>query len=141
MRQKNCVWGGGNVTNMNKIDRINRAAINTFVNRIPTTVSKPLSFREIFKLNCLCTLHKYKIDNRFEYFTNKISVNVPNQIHLTRFSVNENHFFPIICKTVSQKQFFYSAIKYWNELPHDIKLIQPSKLFKKNLKSLLAANS
>ena len=66
------VWGGGNLSNICKIDRINRSAINTFNCNLQPNISPPLKFEYVYKLNCLTQFHKYKFDTTFEYFSVKI---------------------------------------------------------------------
>ena len=62
------VWGGGNLSNICKIDRINRSAINTFICNLQPNTTPPLKFECVYKLNCLAQFHKYKFDTTFEYF-------------------------------------------------------------------------
>ena len=54
------VWGGGNLSNVCKIDRINRSAINTFICNLQPNITPPLKFEYVYKLNCLTQFHKYK---------------------------------------------------------------------------------
>ena len=62
------MWGGGNLSNICKIDRINRSAINTFICNLQPNTTLPLKFECVYKLNCLTQFHKYKFDTTFEYF-------------------------------------------------------------------------
>ena len=41
------VWGGGNITNINKINSINRSAISIFCNKLPCHVPRILQFSEV----------------------------------------------------------------------------------------------
>ena len=45
--------------------------------------------------------------------------------------------FPVISKTIYQKQFVINAIKLWNNLPPELKLEQSTTTFKRKLKILL----
>ena len=131
------VWVGGNLSNICKIDRINRSAINTFICNLQPNISPPLKFEYVYKLNCLTQFHKYKFDTTFEYFFVKILELFPSHDHSTRFFINNNYSFPVISKTIYQKQFVINAIKLWNNLPPELKLEQSTTTFKRKLKTLL----
>ena len=62
---------------------------------------------------------------------------IPSHDHNTRFLVNHNYSFPVISKTIYQKQFVINAIKLWNHLPPELKLEQLTTTFKRKLKTLL----
>ena len=81
------VWGGGNLCNICKIDRINRSAINAFIYNPPPNITSPLKFECVYQLSCLTQFHKYKSDATLEYFFVKILELIPFHDHNTRFLV------------------------------------------------------
>lgn len=133
------VWGGGNITNINKISQINRSAINTFNSNVPVHGKTPLSSKAFYKQNCLCLFHKYLHDVEFLYFNSLIKELVPSHNRETRFVQSFNFSYPAIFKTVSQHQFLFNAIKLWNSLPLYLKTISCNKKFKYSLKLHLIA--
>ena len=131
------IWGGGNITNISKIDKINRSAINLFSRDIPLIISKPLNFCDIYKYFSATQFHKYKINNSFEYFYRKVNALIPAHDHHTRFFTNNNYLYPPISKTVSQKQFLYNTIKIWNLLPQYVREARSNVQFKQLFKKYL----
>ena len=131
------VWGGGNLSNVCKIERINKSAINTFICNLQPNVTPPLKFKYVYKLNCSTQFHKYKFNATFEYFFIKILKLIASHDHNTRFLVNHNYSFSVISKTIYQKQFVINEIKLWNNLPPELKLEQLTTTFKRKLKTLL----
>ena len=104
------VWGGGNLSNICKIDKINRLAINTFICNLQPNITSPLKFEYVYKLKCLTQFHKYKFDNTLEYFFYKNSWidSFPWSQH--QIFVNNNYSFPVISIFFYQKQFVINAI-------------------------------
>ena len=131
------VWGGSNITYVNRIININRAALTTFRNRLPDSIPNPLPFDKIYQYNCLNSFHKYKNDVNFDYFNSKICNLTPVHDHVTRFAINNCYLLPVILKTVGQKQFFFNAIKQWNSLPQELKNIPTTDNFKREFKAFL----
>ena len=87
------VWGGGNVSNICKIDGINRSAISTFICNLQPNITPPIKYVYVYKLNCLTQFHKYKFNTTFEYFFMEILELIPSHDHNTRFLVNHNIIF------------------------------------------------
>ena len=42
------LWGGGNLSNICKIDRINRSAIKTFICNLQPSITPPLKFNPLW---------------------------------------------------------------------------------------------
>ena len=131
------VWGGGNITNINKIRRINNRAIDIFAHTIPEHVSQPLAYDSVYTYFCLTTFHKYVHNEQFSHFHQLISCLVPDHIHNTRFNLSHNYCLPAISKTVTQNQFIFNAVKLWNLLPQNLKLVNTHLDFKNDLKKYL----
>ena len=129
------IWGGGYITYLNKISKINRAAINVFVHDLPIKLSHLLQYDDIYKYNCMGMFHKYANSSYFPYFYDKIHSLIPIHDHRTRFSLTNNYNMPLLSKTVSQNQFFFNAVKIWNSLPQNFKEIPSTYKFKLSLKS------
>ena len=104
---------GGNITNINKINSINRSAISIFCNKLPCYVPRILQFNEVYMLNCLYYFNKYMHDENFVVFHSLIISLIPNHVHATRFSSNINFTFPNFHKTLYQKQFLVNAINFF----------------------------
>ena len=99
------MWGGGNLSNICKIDRIIRTPINTFICNLQLNITPPLKFEYVYKLNCVTQFQKYKFDTIFDFFFVKILELIPSHVHNTRFFVNNNSSFPVISKIFTKKQF------------------------------------
>ena len=108
-----CLGWGGNITNINKINSINRSAISIFCNKLPCYVPRILQFNEVYMLNCLYYFNKYMHDENFVVFHSHITSLIPNHVHATRFSSNINFTFPNFQKTLYQKQFLVNAINFF----------------------------
>ena len=131
------IWGGGNITNLNMVSRINRTAVNTFINELPFSIPQPLTFNLVYQYFCLLAFYRYANCENFPYFHNKIINLIPVHGHSTRFSSSNNYSLPTVSKTVSQNQFLFNAIKMWNNLPPEIKELSSITLFKSKLKQAL----
>ena len=51
------VWGGGNVTNASRINKINRAAISIFVEDLPEHISVPFQYDNVYRCHCSIIFH------------------------------------------------------------------------------------
>lgn len=131
------VWGGGNRTNVNKVERINESAVRIFNNKLPVEILRPLSFGDVYIYNCSLFFYKFSNNILFSYFNNKINLLIPIHDHSTRFTVSNNYSLPIVSKTVSLNQFLFNAIKIWNNLPVYIRNLQNYLCFKSKLRSYL----
>ena len=130
------VWGGGNITNISKLDRLNNGAINVFKEDLPSHVSIPMPFKNVYILNVLNLFYKYANDDRSGFYS-RIAPLIPNHDHATRFSIYNSYFIPHVNKTLSQKQFLFNAIKLWNVLPENFKNTNQDICFKTRLKAYL----
>ena len=106
------VWGGGNVINASRIYKINRAAINIFVEDLPDNV---------YSYHCSIIFHTFVTTDNFEYFNAKISNLISAHNHSTRFMSNNKYTLPAYNKTVSQNQILFNVIKIWNLLPQSVR--------------------
>ena len=133
------VWGGGGITMINRLNSLNKSAINIFSSNLPPDKPRPQSFSNVHKLVILCTFFKYLNSSASlnSYFHSIINSLVPVHVHGTRFSLHNNISIPNVKKTVSQHQFLFIASKLWNSLPVNLKNIPSALQFKKNLKFLL----
>lgn len=133
------VWGGGNITNINKVSRINRSVINLFVSQLPPNIAPPFQYSAIYQYHSLLTFHRYvyNFNNNFPYFYNKIALLLPNHEHVTRFALSNNFFSPIVTKTVTQHQFIFNVVKLWNLLPQALRCVQPQISFKSKLRAYI----
>ena len=134
------VWGGSNKTSIDKLSRLNRSAINIFIYNLPPDISPPLNYNSIYIFNCLLTLYKYSRNDHFIFFNSKIRNLIPQHSHVTRFVQCNNYSIPSHNKSISQKQFFYNAVNFWNLLTPTIKEIDSQPIFKTNLKQYVREN-
>ena len=129
------VWGGSYITYISKIFNINRRAINTFSSNLPLNVPSPLSYSQVYKYQCLVIFHKYLHNPQFIHFHSIIAALRPVHDHSTRFLHDSNLCLPILTKTVTQIQFLFNAVKLWNSLPQNIRVIHSNISFKQQLRS------
>ena len=71
------VWGGGNVTNASRIYKINRAAVNIFVENLPEHIPSPFQYHNAYSYNCSIIFNKFVTTHNCEYFNAKISNLIP----------------------------------------------------------------
>ena len=131
------IWGGSGITNINKIRRVNRAAINVFSAELPNNITCPMQYDSIYKLVCLVHFHKFSRGDGTDQFNSIVVQLIPDHTHNTRFRNSNSYSLPSVFKTVSHNQFFFNAIKMWNSLPIYLKNIQMPSHFKSSLKLYL----
>ena len=131
------VWGGGNITNVSKINNLNKSTVKIFSNDFNDNAVQPLSYKSVYEYYCLCFFHRYSINEYIQYFHVKIQCLIPVYNQNTRFKKNNNYSIPFYCKTTSHNQFFFHSIKFWNNLPVHLKLITSINEFKCNVKNML----
>jgi hypothetical protein len=111
--------------------------------RIVTSSRMRDSCRELFKKLEILPLYSqyiysisiFVIKNKYLFYTN-------NQIHSIHTRRNTNLHPPTANLTKFQKEVYYSAIKIFNNLPHEIKDLANDILpFRNALKKFLLANS
>ena len=68
------IWGGGNITNLNIVSRINRTAVNIFINELPFSIPQPLTFNLVYQYFCYYHFIGTQIGNIFYIFTTKFSI-------------------------------------------------------------------
>ena len=92
-----------------------------------------LKFCYIYRYFCVIKLFNILIGSH-RYFLNKTMLYQIDPQHLTR-SVDAGILTNVYCRTsVSQRNFLYQGIKYWNELPLSIRMLSNSKLFKNHVR-------
>ena len=128
------VWGGSNKTNVDKLIRLNNSSVNIFLNGLPPNIVSPLHYNSIYMLNSLLSFFKYTHNCKFAYFYEKINELMPHHFHETRFVQCNNLTVPYCHKSVSQKQFFYNSVKFWNSLPPNMKDFDNIFIFKTNIR-------
>ena len=78
------VWGGGGTSNCRKIVNIQKRALKLFTNS--ENVSKPLNYDKLFTLHLMRKFQAIVHNNSSPYFLFKVFNQIPNHMHLTRFS-------------------------------------------------------
>jgi len=129
---------GGNQTYSDKIFKIQKRVIRII------TVSRPrVSCRELFKnLEILPLYSQYIFSISIFVIKNKYLFHTNNQTHSIHTRYKPNLHPPTANVTKFQKAVHYSAIKIFNNLPHEIKdLANDILTFRNALKRFLLTNS
>jgi len=111
-----------------------RIIINSWIRDSCRELFKKLELMPLYS-QCIFSISIFVIKNKHVFYTN-------NQIHSihTRFKTNLHP--PTADLTKFQKGIYYSAIKIFNNLPHNIKdLANEIVLFRNALKKFLLINS
>jgi len=131
-------WGGGNQPYGDKIFKIQKRVIRIITSSRPRDSCRELSKNlEILPLysQYIYSISIYVVKNTHLFHTN----NQTHSIH-TRFKTNLHP--PTANLTKFQKTVYYSAIKIFNNLPHEIKDLANDILpFRHALKRFLPTNS
>jgi hypothetical protein len=128
----------GNQSHSEKIFKIQKRVI-----RIITNSRVRDSCRKRFKKLEILPLHSQYIFSLLIFVTNNKHLFTTNyQIHNIHTRLKTNLHLPIANLTKFQKRVYYSGIKIFNNLPHNIKeLANETKLFQNVLKRFLLSNS
>ena len=110
-----------------------------------TTLDQDLLKREnIFDFDLsykyFCSINMYRILclNNHQTLATKINSFQTQHTHYTRATTNQNLTLPLYRLTKCQKSFLYAGIKFWNELPLNVRTVQENLYsFKKLLKEYL----
>ena len=130
------IWGGCGETNINRIRKLQDRASSLIVNYAPN--KSMLHFDAVYKYFSVCKFQKCLYQSHSQYFSDKITELFPTHNHNTRYAAENKINIPLSNKSVCHNQYFYNAIKFWNEISPDLKLTLNSKKFKYRLmKSLL----
>ena len=137
------VWGGGGVTNISRIRKVNSSTLNIFTDKLAPNSPHPLSFDDAYSLFCLAEFrfHRFSCAGGMEHFYNKINSLIPSHSHGTRHNFSRKYSTPLYSKTVSHHQFLFNAVKLRNKLPPHLTVIQDTQTFKSKLKSFLRNNN
>ena len=131
------IWGGCGVTNVGRIDKLNERARKMFSNNSHRAFSPP-KYHNIYRFVLLSLFHVLLNDNSHNFcINNQIANLMPDHVYRTKFLTDECLSIPQYRKTTSQNQFLYNAVKEWNKLPVDVRLIslhpKITKILKKHL--------
>ena len=78
------VWGGGGTSNCRKIVSIQKRALKFFTNS--ENISRPLNYDKLFTHHLMRKFQAIVHNNCSPYFLFKVVNQIPNPVHLTRFS-------------------------------------------------------
>ena len=95
---------------------------------------KLMSFKHVHEYFSLIRFFKYYKLNESQNFKMKKENHQTNPSYSTRHSMALNLNFPNLRLSKLKTSFFYNSIKFWNQIPSDIKSAQNLKLFKNILK-------
>ena len=131
------VWGEGSKTQLKRLNSLVGRCVHLVVHggnrENVSNLNSLLTIDDIHKYYVLIKMFKYNriyLSNHFSFQYNLASVS--HNIN-TRFSLNENLNLPDINTSSFQRSFIVRSIKFWNEIPVQIKKIQNLKKFKAEL--------
>ena len=91
------VWGGGGVTNISRIHKVNSCTLNIFTDKLAPNSPHPLSFDDAYSLFCQSEFHRFSCACGMEHFYNKINSLIPFHNHGTHHNLKKV-FNPFIFK-------------------------------------------
>ena len=134
------VWSSAGKTSLSKMDRLMNRAVSllpSVPNQDNFTANRILNFNKSITYFSLVQFFKIYVAGNHDYIQNKITSVQHNHSHNTRFQSEAKLYHPMLTKSKCQKSFTYRAIKYWNELPCDIRNCTTLSIFKSQLKKHL----
>ena len=93
-------------------------------------------FKNCYKYFISVNMYKVIMNTNDEYFTDRIGAFQADHSHATRFKAREDLTLPLYRRTLCQRSFLYRGLKYWNELPAELR--RSPNIF--NLKNRLKCN-
>lgn len=118
-------WGGGYNNCINQIQRIQKRILK-IINKNQFLLQRPLTVKQLFYLKAI-SYYYYVLKNKY--------------IKNTRNTRNKNIQLPKMNKNISKKNSNYVAIKIFNMLSKDLKVMELSKsVIKKRLKHFISEN-
>jgi len=138
------VWGNASVTVTGRISNLQRQAVK-LLDKNNTVVSnfdrfRILKFSDIVKYFCVQKFYR-TIRDEDCYFSHKVRLAQVEHRYETRF-VERGSVVNVYCRTeCSIRSFLPQAIKYWNELPDEIKSAATSQRLKVMLRKFYLGRS
>ena len=131
-------WGGGNITEFKRLQAVqNRIIRNIYGSSSPSMYqsNKILPLIEIFHFFASIKLYnEINCTNDHSYFNERVQNLQNNHSHDTRFVNNNNINVPFFTRARGHSSFLYKSIRFWNNLPPDIKNIPSISSFKNKIK-------
>ena len=131
-------WGGGNITEFKRLQAVqNRIIRNIYGSSSPSMYqsNKILPLIEIFNFFASIKLYnEINCTNDHSYFNERVQNLQNNHSHDTRFVNNNNINVPFFTRARGHSSFLYKSIRFWNNLPPDIKNIPSIGSFKNKIK-------
>jgi len=130
------VWGNSSKVALNRLSsKIRRAQKIVTSGDVNNEIShKLLTIKQIHKLFCLTRFFKYYRLRSNQYFYDKFCLQHTNHPLNTRFTSNNLLVIPKINISKMYGSFFYSSIKYWNDISHVVRNYDSISLFKRKIK-------
>ena len=129
------VWGRGNVTDILKLERINRRALSM----LDESTYCFNNVTDVYEYFTLLKMYKCIYFNNSQHFRDKLDFLIPLQNHSTR-SIDKCSFnIPFYHKSLSHKFFFYQGVKAWNRLPQDLREPDTLHAFKRKIKHTICS--
>ena len=137
------VYGSGNMTPLKRLSSIQNKCIRYFpsenTDNILSTYKEHnlLPFNLVYKFTLLLKFYQYRSDPLYEYFNSKISNSCINHDHITRLNVTQGLILPPVTKSKCCRSFLFQSVKFWNNLPNQLREPMTLSQFKKKLRNHL----
>ena len=128
------VWGHSRCSKLSKLLNIQNKCLKIISDHSCPNI---MTFDTITKFFSLNKLYQVLFLNRLPTYKNSILINQVTHSHLTRFSHSDRSLCPHSHLAIRQFSFMYKSIKFWNEIPLDIRKSSSYLLFKQKLRSFL----
>jgi hypothetical protein len=139
-------WGSACATAVNRVVNLTNRAI-----RLLPTPPNPdadhlcklhcvLDYQNCYKYFVLVKMYKVINLTNNQYFSGRIGEFQTDHSHATRFRARGDLTLPFYRRTQCQRSFLYWGVKFWNELPEDLRSSPDVFNFKKQLKCYLIVN-
>ena len=131
------VWGHARCAKISKLSSIQNKCFRLFSTSENLTFISDTNFMYLNSITRFISLIKFfqiLFENRSLFLKEIISNFQVNHSHFTRFSANNNLLCPPCNLSIRQFSFLYKTIKYWNDLPIEIRSTQFLPIFKRKLR-------
>ncbi|KAK9877338.1 hypothetical protein WA026_017732 [Henosepilachna vigintioctopunctata] len=138
-----CIWGQARKVDLDKLQIVQNRCVKIIFGRHPRTSTsslyndlKILTIREIIKLDSLLLI--YKIRNKLLY--TDLHLAYISEMH--EYSTRSNHHYYILppAKNIGQKKISHTAVKWFNDLPDNIKSVSSLDKFKLLVRKFICDN-
>ena len=132
------LWGNTYQVHIKPLQSLLKRCMKSIYHRNgPLVNTKIMSFNQIYQYACLLRFYKYYRLKISDSFSVLFSSQEPNHGYRTRFMHNEELNTPRFHSSKFLKSFSYNSVKFWNELPLDIKHSDNLPIFKRRIREFI----